>query len=142
MFPLALPPPLPPKHTGDRQADCVFVSRCIVVASGVLAMCWVFVQGKVCSKGAVHKADQFFFVGTFYCWYIGADQCNFCLALCHPPLHIHTQATGKQIVFVSRCIVMAFGILSGVLAIVLMKIGLSLGWVYLVSQPLVIRLLD
>jgi hypothetical protein len=37
---------------------------------------------------------------------------------------------------------MAFGILSGVLAIVLMKIGLSLGWVYLVSQPLVIRLLD
>jgi hypothetical protein len=29
---------------------------------------------------------------------------------------------------------MAFGILSGVLAIVLMKIGLSLGWVYLVSH--------
>lgn len=33
----------------------------------------------------------------------------------------------------SRCIVVAFGVLSGVLAIVLMKIGLSLGWVYLVS---------
>jgi hypothetical protein len=50
---------------------------------------------------------------------------------------LHTpspQATGKQIVFVSRCIVIAFGILSGVLAIVLMKIGLSLGWVYLVSH--------
>jgi hypothetical protein len=46
---------------------------------------------------------------------------------------VHLQATGKQIVFVSRCIVVAFGILSGVLAIVLMKIGLSLGWVYLVS---------
>lgn len=28
--------------------------------------------------------------------------------------------------------VMVFGVLSGVLAIVLMKIGLSLGWVYLV----------
>jgi hypothetical protein len=44
------------------------------------------------------------------------------------------QATGKQIVFVSRCVVIAFGLLSGVLAIVLMKIGLSLGWVYLVSH--------
>jgi hypothetical protein len=30
--------------------------------------------------------------------------------------------------------VIAFGLLSGVLAIVLMKIGLSLGWVYLVSH--------
>lgn len=35
--------------------------------------------------------------------------------------------------FVSRAMVMVFGVLSGVLAIVLMKIGLSLGWVYLVS---------
>lgn len=52
----------------------------------------------------------------------------------HFPLCL--QATGKQIVFVSRCIVVAFGVLSGVLAIILMKIGLSLGWVYLVSVRL------
>lgn len=36
--------------------------------------------------------------------------------------------------FVSRVMVIVFGVLSGVLAIVLMKIGLSLGWVYLVSS--------
>lgn len=41
-------------------------------------------------------------------------------------------ATGKQVVFVSRCVVIAYGILSGVLAVILLKIGLSLGWVYLV----------
>lgn len=45
--------------------------------------------------------------------------------------YINPKATGKQIVFVSRAMVMVFGVLSGVLAIVLMKIGLSLGWVYL-----------
>jgi hypothetical protein len=36
-------------------------------------------------------------------------------------------------VFVSRVMVCVYAILSGILAIVLMKIGLSLGWVYLVS---------
>jgi len=45
--------------------------------------------------------------------------------------YINPKATGKQLVFVSRAIVLVFGILSGVLAIALMKIGLSLGWVYL-----------
>jgi Na+/proline symporter len=34
-------------------------------------------------------------------------------------------------IFVSRCGVIAYGIMSGVLAILLLKIGLSLGWVYL-----------
>jgi hypothetical protein len=36
-------------------------------------------------------------------------------------------------VFVSRVMVCCYAVLSGILAIVLMKIGLSLGWVYLVS---------
>ena len=34
-------------------------------------------------------------------------------------------------IFVSRAVVIAYGILSGVFAILLLKIGLSLGWVYL-----------
>jgi Na+/proline symporter len=34
-------------------------------------------------------------------------------------------------ILAARCVVIAYGILSGVLAIVLLKIGLSLGWVYL-----------
>jgi hypothetical protein len=34
-------------------------------------------------------------------------------------------------IFVSRCVVIGYGLLSGVLAIALLKIGLSLGWVYL-----------
>jgi len=45
--------------------------------------------------------------------------------------YINKKATGKQIIFMSRCVVLAYGVLSGLLAIVLQKIGLSLGWVYL-----------
>lgn len=45
--------------------------------------------------------------------------------------YINPKATGKQMVFVSRVMVCVYAILSGILAIVLMKIGLSLGWVYL-----------
>ena len=41
------------------------------------------------------------------------------------------QATGKQIILVSRIMVCVYGILSGVFAIILLKFGLSLGWVYL-----------
>lgn len=48
--------------------------------------------------------------------------------------YINKKATGKQIIFVSRMIVLVYGVLSGVLAIVLLKIGLSLGWVYLVGS--------
>jgi Na+/proline symporter len=53
-----------------------------------------------------------------------------------PPIrtYINKKATGKQIVFVSRVMVLVYGVLSGVLAIILLKIGLSLGWVYLVSE--------
>ena len=48
--------------------------------------------------------------------------------------YINKKATGKQIVFVSRVMVLVYGVLSGVMAIVLQRIGLSLGWVYLVSD--------
>lgn len=34
--------------------------------------------------------------------------------------YINKKATGKQIIFVSRCVVIAYGILSGVLAIILL----------------------
>lgn len=33
--------------------------------------------------------------------------------------YINKKATGKQIIFMSRCVVIAYGILSGLLAIVL-----------------------
>jgi Na+/proline symporter len=45
--------------------------------------------------------------------------------------YINPKANGRQMIFVSRAVVIAYGILSGVLAIVLLKIGISLGWVYL-----------
>ncbi|KAI7838882.1 hypothetical protein COHA_007348 [Chlorella ohadii] len=41
------------------------------------------------------------------------------------------KATGKDIIRVSRYVIVGFGLLMGVLAIILFKIGLSLGWVYL-----------
>lgn len=45
--------------------------------------------------------------------------------------YINPQATGKDIIRVSRYVIVAFGLLMGVLAIILFQIGLSLGWVYL-----------
>jgi urea-proton symporter len=45
--------------------------------------------------------------------------------------YINPEATGKQILFVSRVVIVVFGLVSGALAIVLQTIGLNLGWVYL-----------
>jgi len=45
--------------------------------------------------------------------------------------YINPKATGKDIIRVSRYVIVLFGLFMGVLAIILFKIGLSLGWVYL-----------
>ncbi|GBG60780.1 hypothetical protein CBR_g12518 [Chara braunii] len=45
--------------------------------------------------------------------------------------YINPKATGKQILKVSKISILVFGLLMGVLSIILHKIGLSLGWVYL-----------
>lgn len=45
--------------------------------------------------------------------------------------YINPQATGEQILFVSRVMNVIFGLFVGVLAILLQTIGLNLGWVYL-----------
>ncbi|KAH7414602.1 hypothetical protein KP509_14G001500 [Ceratopteris richardii] len=45
--------------------------------------------------------------------------------------YINPNATGKQILSVSRVVVFAFGCFMGVLAILLNKAGVSLGWMYL-----------
>ena len=45
--------------------------------------------------------------------------------------YINPEATGEQILFVSRVVIVAFGLLMGVFSIVLFEIGLNLGWVYL-----------
>ncbi|KAL4858304.1 Urea-proton symporter DUR3 [Chlorella vulgaris] len=45
--------------------------------------------------------------------------------------YINPKATGKDIIRVSRYVIVIFGLLLGVLAIILFQIGLSLGWVYL-----------
>mmetsp|Transcript_12928 Transcript_12928/g.37979 ORF Transcript_12928/g.37979 Transcript_12928/m.37979 type:complete len:660 (+) Transcript_12928:45-2024(+) len=45
--------------------------------------------------------------------------------------YINPKATGKQILYYSRIVILIFGLLMGVLAIVLHFIGLNLGWVYL-----------
>jgi Na+/proline symporter len=52
-------------------------------------------------------------------------------------MYINPQATGKQILFVSRIGVVAFGFFMGILAIILNAIGLSLGWVYLFMGVLI-----
>ncbi|XP_074582563.1 urea-proton symporter DUR3 [Curcuma longa] len=45
--------------------------------------------------------------------------------------YINPDATGKQILKVSRVVVLAFGCFMGVLAVILNKAGVSLGWMYL-----------
>ena len=45
--------------------------------------------------------------------------------------YINPKANGAQIIKVSRMGIVGFGIFSGILAIILFEIGLSLGWVYL-----------
>jgi len=45
--------------------------------------------------------------------------------------YINPDATGKQILRVSRAVVLAFGCLMGVLAVILNLAGVSLGWMYL-----------
>jgi len=45
--------------------------------------------------------------------------------------YCNPDATGDQILFVSRVVIVVFGLFMGVFAIILFKIGLSLGWVYL-----------
>lgn len=45
--------------------------------------------------------------------------------------YFNPKATGKQMLFVSRVVIFVFGLLMGVLSIVLNQIGIGLGWVYL-----------
>lgn len=47
------------------------------------------------------------------------------------PVLLQKNATPKQTILVSRCAVVAFGVLMGILAVVLNVAGVSLGWVYL-----------
>ena len=45
--------------------------------------------------------------------------------------YFNPEATGKQIVFVSRCTILAVGIVMGAFACLLHAFGIGLGWVYL-----------
>lgn len=45
--------------------------------------------------------------------------------------YINPEATGKQILFVSRVVIVVFGLFMGAFSILLNEIGLNLGWVYL-----------
>lgn len=45
--------------------------------------------------------------------------------------YFNPEATGKQILFVSRVVIVVFGLIMGALAILLQTLGLNLGWVYL-----------
>ncbi|CAH1427505.1 unnamed protein product [Lactuca virosa] len=45
--------------------------------------------------------------------------------------YINPDATGKQILKVSRAVVFSFGCFMGILAVILNKVGVSLGWMYL-----------
>jgi SSS family transporter len=45
--------------------------------------------------------------------------------------YINPDATGKQILFVSRVVIVGFGLIMGAFAIILQTMGLNLGWVYL-----------
>lgn len=45
--------------------------------------------------------------------------------------YINPNASGKQILKVSRTVILAFGCFMGILAVILNKAGVSLGWMYL-----------
>lgn len=45
--------------------------------------------------------------------------------------YINPEATGAQILWVSRCTIVGFGLFMGVFSIILFELGLNLGWVYL-----------
>jgi hypothetical protein len=45
--------------------------------------------------------------------------------------YINPEATGAQILFVSRVVIVCFGLFMGVFSIILFELGLNLGWVYL-----------
>lgn len=45
--------------------------------------------------------------------------------------YINPEATGKQILFVSRVVIVVFGLIMGAFSIVLHEMNLNLGWVYL-----------
>lgn len=45
--------------------------------------------------------------------------------------YFNPEATGKQILFVSRVVIVGFGLIMGAFAIALNEMGLNLGWVYL-----------
>lgn len=45
--------------------------------------------------------------------------------------YINKNATGKQLVFLQRIMVVVYAVISGVIAVILLKLKVSLGWVYL-----------
>merc|ERR1712084_190649 len=45
--------------------------------------------------------------------------------------YINPEATGKQILFVSRVVIILYGLFMGAFSILLFELGLNLGWVYL-----------
>lgn len=45
--------------------------------------------------------------------------------------YMNPEATGEQILFVSRVVIVLFGLFTGVFSIALYEIGVNLGWVYL-----------
>jgi len=51
--------------------------------------------------------------------------------------YINPRATGRQILKISRCAVLGFGCFMGILAVVLNKAGVSLGWMYLAMGVLI-----
>ncbi|XP_020529102.1 urea-proton symporter DUR3 isoform X3 [Amborella trichopoda] len=51
--------------------------------------------------------------------------------------YVNPNATGKQILKVSRAVVLGFGCFMGVLAVILNKAGVSLGWMYLAMGVLI-----
>ena len=44
--------------------------------------------------------------------------------------YINEQATGAQMIYVSRVMVVVWGIFSGIIATILNNLGVGLGWVY------------
>nr|AZL41241.1 high affinity plasma membrane urea transporter [Ceanothus thyrsiflorus] len=51
--------------------------------------------------------------------------------------YINPDASGKKILMVSRCVIFAFGCFMGLLAVILNKAGVSLGWMYLAMGVLI-----
>ncbi|KAF3450282.1 hypothetical protein FNV43_RR06362 [Rhamnella rubrinervis] len=86
------------------------------------------------------KGDLFFYLLCFSLTSAGSSELIAVSSLCTYDIYrtyINPDASGKKILMVSRCVIFSFGCFMGLLAVILNKAGVSLGWMYLAMGVLI-----